>query len=52
MKVIRVHEIGSPDVLKYEDIPVPSPGPGQAQVRIEAKGSGRRRSDPLHRARL
>ena len=38
MKTIRVHEIGSPDTLKYEDIPVPSPGPGQAQVRIEAIG--------------
>ena len=38
MKTIRVHEIGSPDVLKYEDMPMPSPGPGQAQVRIEAIG--------------
>lgn len=38
MKTIRVHEIGGPDILKYEDIPVPSPGPGQAQVRIEAIG--------------
>jgi len=38
MKAIRVHEIGGPDVLKYEDIPVPSPSPGQAQIRIEAIG--------------
>jgi NADPH2:quinone reductase len=38
MKAIRVHEIGGPDTLIYEDIPVPSPGPGQAQVRVEAIG--------------
>ena len=38
MKTIRVHEIGGPDVLTYEDMPMPSPGPGQAQVRIEAIG--------------
>ena len=38
MKTIRVHEIGGPDVLTYEDMPMPSPGPGQAQVGIEAIG--------------
>lgn len=38
MKAIRVHELGGPEVLRYEDIPVPSPGPGQALVKIEAIG--------------
>ena len=38
MKAIRVHTIGGPEVLKYEEVPRPSPGPGQALVRIEAVG--------------
>jgi NADPH2:quinone reductase len=38
MKAIRVHEVGGPDVLKYEDVPVPTPGPGQALVKLEAIG--------------
>ncbi len=38
MKAIRVHEVGGPDVLQYEEIPLPSPGPGQALVKVEAIG--------------
>src|SRR5574337_714050 len=38
MKAIRVHELGGPDVLRYEEAPVPSPGPGQAVVKVEAIG--------------
>ena len=38
MKAVRVHEVGGPDVLRYEDIAVPTPGPGQALVKIEAIG--------------
>jgi len=38
MKAIRVHELGGPDVLQYEEIPLPSPGPGQAVVKVEAIG--------------
>jgi NADPH:quinone reductase len=38
MKAVRVHEVGGPDVLRYEDIPVPTPAPGQALVKIEAIG--------------
>ena len=38
MKAIRVHEVGGPDVLRYEDVPVPAPGSGQALVKIEAIG--------------
>jgi NADPH2:quinone reductase len=38
MKAIRVHEVGGPDVLQYEEIPLPSPGPGQAVVKVEAIG--------------
>jgi NADPH2:quinone reductase len=38
MKAIRVHTLGEPDVLTYEDIPDPEPGPGEALVQIEAAG--------------
>jgi NADPH2:quinone reductase len=38
MKAVRVHEIGGPDKLVYEDVPLPTPGPGQARVKIHAIG--------------
>ena len=38
MKAIRVHELGGPEVLRYEEIPRPSPGPGEALVKVEAIG--------------
>jgi NADPH:quinone reductase-like Zn-dependent oxidoreductase len=40
MKGIVVHEFGSPDVFKYEDLPMPSAGPGQSIVRVCAAGVG------------
>jgi NADPH:quinone reductase len=38
MKAIRVHETGSADVLKLEEVPDPRPAAGQALVRVEAAG--------------
>ncbi len=38
MKAIRVHEVGGPEKLRYEDIPVPEPGKGQARVKVHAIG--------------
>jgi NADPH2:quinone reductase len=38
MKAIRVHTLGGPEVLRFEDIPDPVPTGGQAVVRIEAIG--------------
>jgi NADPH2:quinone reductase len=38
MKAVRAHEVGGPEVLRYEDVPEPSPGPGQALVDIRAIG--------------
>jgi NADPH:quinone reductase len=38
MKVVRVHQYGGLEVLKYEDVPTPEPGEGEARVKIEAVG--------------
>jgi NADPH2:quinone reductase len=38
MKAIRVHSLGGPDVLKYEDVAEPAPKGGEAVVRVEAAG--------------
>jgi NADPH:quinone reductase-like Zn-dependent oxidoreductase len=36
MKVVRFHEYGEPDVLRYEDVDVPTPAAGQVRVRVAA----------------
>jgi NADPH:quinone reductase len=38
MKAIVVHEFGSLDVLKFEEIPTPKPAAGQVLVRVHAAG--------------
>lgn len=38
MKVVRFHEFGGPEVLRYEDVDEPSPGPGETVVRLGACG--------------
>ena len=38
MKAVRVHELGGPDVLRYEETSDPKPGKGEALVKIEAAG--------------
>jgi NADPH2:quinone reductase len=35
---VRVHKVGGPEVLTYEDIAVPAPGPGQIRVKQHAIG--------------
>lgn len=35
---IRVHEIGGPEVLKWEEVEVGDPGPGEVRLRQEAAG--------------
>jgi NADPH:quinone reductase len=41
MKAAIIHEFGSEDVLKYEDVPDPTPGPGQVVIRVHAAGINR-----------
>ncbi len=38
MKAVRVHELGGPEVLSFEEVPVPRPAAGEALVEIEAAG--------------
>lgn len=38
MKVIQIHELGGPNVLRVVDVDVPTPGPGQALVKVAAAG--------------
>jgi NADPH2:quinone reductase len=38
MRAIRIHALGGPDVLVYEEVADPVPGPGEALVRIGAAG--------------
>lgn len=38
MKVVRVHEYGGPEVLRYEDAPMPTLEPGDVLVRVHAAG--------------
>jgi len=37
-KAIRFHEVGGPEVLKWEDVEVIDPGPGEVRIRHEAVG--------------
>ena len=36
--VVRVHEVGGPEVLRYENVEIGSPGPGQVLLRQTAVG--------------
>ena len=38
MKAVRVHELGGPEVLRYEEVEAPEPGPDEALVEVAACG--------------
>ncbi|HKP85756.1 MAG TPA: quinone oxidoreductase [Blastocatellia bacterium] len=38
MKAIRFHEIGGPEVLRYEEVERPAPGAGEALVKVNSVG--------------
>ncbi|OPY99858.1 quinone oxidoreductase [Bradyrhizobium sacchari] len=40
MMAWRVHEFGSPEVMKFEPVPRPEPGPGEVLVKVAAAGVG------------
>ncbi|EKS38043.1 MULTISPECIES: quinone oxidoreductase [Afipia] len=37
-KAVRVHQVGGPEVMIYEDVEVPPPGPGEVRIRQHAIG--------------
>ena len=37
-QAVRIHELGGPEVLRWEEVPLPDPGPGEVLVRHEAIG--------------
>jgi NADPH:quinone reductase-like Zn-dependent oxidoreductase len=38
MKAVRIHRVGGPEVLTYEEVPRPEPGPGEVLIRVHAAG--------------
>lgn len=38
MKAIRVHGVGGPDVMQYEEVADPTPGAGEVVVKLDASG--------------
>ena len=36
MKAVRFHEVGGPEVLRYEDAEQPTPGAGEVRIRVAA----------------
>src|SRR6185369_15468158 len=40
MMACRVHEFGSPSVIRFEQVPRPAPGDGEVLVKVEAAGVG------------
>lgn len=47
-KVIRVHQLGGPEVLQIEDVEIGNPGPGEVRIRVEAVGLNR--AEAMYRA--
>ena len=47
-RVVRVHQLGGPEVLTLEDMDVGDPGPGEVRIRVEAVGLNR--AEAMYRA--
>ena len=47
-KVIRVHQLGGPEVLQIEDLNVGDPGPAEVRIKVEAVGLNR--AEAMYRA--
>ena len=46
--VIRFHELGGPEVLKFEEVPKPQPGPREVRLKVQAVGLNRAESMFYH----
>jgi len=40
-RIVRIHENGGPEVLRYEDLEVPPPSPGEVEIQVKALGLNR-----------
>lgn len=47
-KVVRVHELGGPEVLRFDEIEIGAPGPNEVRIKVEAVGLNR--SEAMFRA--
>lgn len=47
-RTVRIHELGGPEVLRIEELPVGEPGPGEVRIRVEAVGLNR--AEAMYRA--
>ncbi|MFG2645393.1 zinc-dependent alcohol dehydrogenase family protein [Streptomyces sp. NPDC048370] len=47
-RAVLFHELGGPEVLRVEEVPLPAPGPGEVLLRVEAIGLNR--AEALFRA--
>ncbi|KRA83258.1 zinc-dependent alcohol dehydrogenase family protein [Altererythrobacter sp. Root672] len=47
-KVVRIHSLGGPEVLKIEDFDIGTPGAGEVRIRVEAVGLNR--AEAMYRA--
>jgi len=43
-RIVRIHELGGPEVLRIEDVEVPPPGPGEIRLQVKAIGVNRAES--------
>jgi NADPH:quinone reductase-like Zn-dependent oxidoreductase len=41
VRTIRFHQVGGPEELRLEDLPVRQPGPGEVRIRVDAIGLNR-----------
>ncbi|WP_126172620.1 zinc-dependent alcohol dehydrogenase family protein [Altericroceibacterium xinjiangense] len=48
VKVVRFHETGGPDALRFEDMDIGSPGPSEVRIKVEAVGLNR--AEAMYRA--
>ncbi|WP_225766361.1 zinc-dependent alcohol dehydrogenase family protein [Inquilinus sp. Marseille-Q2685] len=43
-RIVRIHELGGPEVLRLEEVEVPPPGPGEIRLQVKALGINRAES--------
>ncbi|MGK9166201.1 zinc-dependent alcohol dehydrogenase family protein [Inquilinus limosus] len=43
-RIVRIHELGGPEVLRIDEVEVPPPGPGEIRLRVKALGLNRAES--------